>query len=135
MVQTRNSPGTGGWLEDYQLMSHMIALVYDWWNLFVRLAIPEKHHEAITSRPLLLSSIGRLTEHSRQKRMIITSTHGNIEKLKGAYTRLVHFFKELKTAAPQLTSTQCSYRILAKAMEAFRVNPGADHQLGPPLPK
>jgi len=28
----------------------MIALVYNWWNLFVRLAIPEKYHEAITSR-------------------------------------------------------------------------------------
>jgi len=82
----------------------------------------------------LLSSIGRLTEHSRQKRLVITSTHGNIEKLKSAYTRLVHFFNDLKAAAPQLTSAQCWQRILAKAMEAFRVNPGTDHQLGPLLP-
>ena len=136
--ELKNQWGWGGYttkdLKSSQLMSRMIALVYDWWNLFVRLAIPEKHHEAITSRPLLLSSIGRLTEHGRQKRLVITSTHGDIEKLKGAYTRLVHFFNDLKAAAPQLTSTQCWYRILAKAMEAFRFNPGTDHQLGPPLP-
>jgi hypothetical protein len=136
--ELKNQWGWGGYttkdLKSSQLMSRMIALVYDWWNLFVRLAIPGKHHEAITSRPLLLSSIGRLTEHSRQKRLVITSTHGNIEKLKSAYTRLVHFFNDLKAAAPQLTSTQCWQRILAKAMEAFQVNPGTDHQLGPPLP-
>ncbi|MCN4143637.1 MAG: hypothetical protein LC437_06205 [Thiohalomonas sp.] len=43
-------------------MARMIALICNWWNLFVRLAIPHKHHEAITSqaitsRPLLLSSM------------------------------------------------------------------------------
>ena len=136
--ELKNQWGWGGYttkdIKSSQFMSRMIALVYDWWNLFVRLAIPEKHHEAITSRPLLLSSIGRLTEHGRQKRLVITSTHGNIEKLKGAYTRLVDFFNDLKAAAPQLTSAQCWQRILAKAVEAFRVNPGTDHRLGPPLP-
>jgi hypothetical protein len=52
----------------------MVALIYSGWNLFVRLAIPDKHHEAITSRPLLLSSVGRLTQSGRQQRMVITST-------------------------------------------------------------
>jgi hypothetical protein len=83
--ELKNQWGWGGYttkdLKSSQLMSRMIALVYDWWNLFVRLAIPEKHHEAITHRPLLLSSIGRLTEHGRQKWLVITSTHGNIEKI------------------------------------------------------
>ena len=84
-------------------MSRMIALVYNWWNLFVRLAIPEKHHEAITSRPLLLSSIGRLTKSGHQKKMFITSNHGDEKKLQGIYKRLNHFFKQLKAIAPQLT--------------------------------
>ena len=136
--ELKNQWGWGGYttqdLKSSQLMSRMIALVYDWWNLFARLAIPEKHHEAITSRPLLLSSVGRLTEHSRQKRLVITSAHGNIEKVKGAYARLVHFFNDLKAAAPQLTSTQCWQRILAKVMEFFRVNPGADPPPELPLP-
>lgn len=40
-------------------MARSVALVANWWNLFVRLADPEHHREAITSRPLLLTVIGR----------------------------------------------------------------------------
>lgn len=136
--ELKNQWGWGGYtthqLKSCQFMARMIALVCNWWNLFVRLAIPEKHHEAITSRPLLLSSIGRLTEHSRQKKMVITSTHGNIEKLKVAYTRLADFFNELKAAAPQLTPTQCWSWILVKALEKFRVNLGSCGQVELPIP-
>jgi hypothetical protein len=28
-----------------------VALVYNWWSLFTRLADPEHHREAITTRP------------------------------------------------------------------------------------
>jgi len=73
-------------------MARMIALICNWWNLFVRLAIPHNHHEAITSRPLLLSRVGRLTEHSHQKKMMFTSAHGDISTLKLAYIRLIGFF-------------------------------------------
>ncbi len=136
--EMKNQWGWGGYttrqIKCCQFMARMIALIYNWWNLFVRLAIPEKHHEAITSRPLLLSSIGRLTTHAGQKKMVITSTHGDIRKLERAYTRLVSFFDELKAAAPQLTSTECWHQILAKAMEKFRVNIGGRNQIGPPLP-
>ena len=136
--EMKNQWGWGGYttknIKSCQFMARMIALIYNWWNLFVRLAIPEKHHEAITSRPLLLSSIGRLTEHGRQKKMVITSTHGDIEKLKGAYRRLIHFFNELKSTAQQLTSTECWNLILAKAMEKFRAGMGTKNQIEQPLP-
>jgi hypothetical protein len=136
--EMKNQWGWGGYttrqIKSCQSMARMIALVYNWWNLFVRLAIPEKHHEAITSRPLLLSSIGRLTEHGRQKKMLITSTHGDITKLKRAYTRPIGFFDELKAIAPQLTSTECWSRILAKSMEKFRANIDEGTQIGPPVP-
>jgi hypothetical protein len=135
--EMKNQWGWGGYttknIKSCQFMARMIALVYNWWNLFVRLAIPEKHHEAITSRPLLLSSIGRLTEHGRQMKMVVTSTHGDIEKLKGAYRRLIHFFHELKFAAQQLTSTECWNLILAKAMEKFWSGIGAKNQIEQPL--
>jgi len=115
-------------------MTRMIALVYNGWNLFVRLAIPEKHHEAITSRPLLLSRVGRLTEHSRQKRLVITSTHGNISKLPNVYQRLVQFFSELKANAPQLNSTECRERILVKAMEKYQVKVTSGNPIVLPAP-
>ncbi len=81
----------------------MVALIYNWWNLFVRLAIPDKHHEAITSRPLLLSSVGRLTQSGRQRSMVITSTQGDTATIQRAYEKIHHFFAWLKATAPQLT--------------------------------
>jgi hypothetical protein len=30
-------------------MARFIALIYNWWSLFVRLAEPDKHLEAITT--------------------------------------------------------------------------------------
>lgn len=87
-------------------MTHMIALVCNWWNLFVRLAIPYKYHEAIISRILLLSNVGRL----------------------------VDFIDELKTNAPQLSSYECWKRTLSKAVEKFKVNLMYDKYTGLPEP-
>jgi hypothetical protein len=47
-------------------MARFVALVFNWWNLFARLADPNHHREAITSRPLLLTAIGRRTKHAEQ---------------------------------------------------------------------
>ena len=56
-------------------MARFIALVYNWWNLFVRLAKPDKHLEAITSRPLLLSAIAERCRHARQTTLRVASSH------------------------------------------------------------
>src|SRR5712691_9543292 len=37
-----------------QGMARITALIYNWWTIFMRLGIPDKHAEAITSRPLAL---------------------------------------------------------------------------------
>jgi len=40
-----------------RLMANMVALVYNWWHLYVRLYDAEHHREAITSRPALLGGV------------------------------------------------------------------------------
>jgi hypothetical protein len=121
--ETKNQWGWGGFvtreLQTSQIMARMVALIYNWWNLFVRLAIPDKHHEAITSRPLLLSSVGRLTESARQRRMVITSTHGETATIQRAYERVHAFFSWLKATATQLTPSECWQLIVTKSMEVF----------------
>ncbi len=75
--ELKNQWGWGGFtthdLKRCQLMARFVALVYNWWNLFVRLANPHKHHEAITSRPLLLHGVATQTKHANQTRLTITS--------------------------------------------------------------
>lgn len=121
--EAKNQWGWGGFvtrqLQTSQIMARLVALIYNWWNLFVRLAIPDKHHEAITSRPLLLSSVGRLTESGRQRRMVITSTHGETVTIQRAYERVHAFFSWLKATATQLTDIECWQLIVTKSMEVF----------------
>jgi len=128
--EIKNQWGWGGFvtrqLQTSQIMARIVALVYNWWNLFARLAIPNKHHEAITSRPLLLSSVGRLTESGRQRRMVVTTTHGDRQTIEGAYARVHDFFSWFKTTATQLTQNECWRLIVTKAMEVFMGR-------GPPL--
>ena len=97
----------------------MIALVYNWWSLFVRLVEAEKHYEAIVSRPLLLHGVGKQTQHAGQTTLTITSSHGRESYVKAAYTRVCAFFDELNAIAPQLTPLQCWYRILSEAMKKY----------------
>jgi len=124
--EAKNQWGWGGFvtrqLQTSQIMARLVALIYNWWNLFVRLAIPDKHHEAITSRPLLLSSVGRLTESGRQRRMVITSTHGETATIQRAYARVHAFFSWLKATATQLTRSECWQLIVTKSMEVFTGN-------------
>jgi hypothetical protein len=67
-----------------QIMARIIALVYNRWSLFRRLAIPEKHAEAITSRPLLLNAIGRQTTHAGQTTVTVTSMHAKAPQMRSA---------------------------------------------------
>ena len=68
--ELKNQWGWGGFttqdLTRCRLLAGMVALIYNWWSLFVRLADPEHHREAINSRPLLLSAIARKTQHAGQ---------------------------------------------------------------------
>jgi hypothetical protein len=54
--ETKNQWGWGGFttqdVKRCRLMTRSVALVYNWWSLFGRLADPDRRMEAITSRPL-----------------------------------------------------------------------------------
>ncbi len=121
--EIKNHWGWGGFttsdIKPCRFIARIIALVYNWWNIFARLANPDKHMEAITSRPLLLSSVGRLTETGRKKTMTITSTHAQAENIQETFQRIQAFFNTLKAIAPQLTSAERWCRILSEAMKKY----------------
>jgi hypothetical protein len=56
-------------------MARLIALVYNWWSLFVRLVDRQRHREAVTSRPMLLGGVARQTKHAGQNRLHLNLRH------------------------------------------------------------
>jgi len=119
----KNQWGWGGFttrdLKRCRLMAGAIALIFNWWNLFVRLADPDHHREAITSRPLLLSAIGRQTTHAGRTTLTISSTHGEHHRAREAFALIAAFFANLRKTAEQLTALERWYRILSQAMKKF----------------
>ena len=102
-----------------QVMARITALIYNWWNIFMRLAIPDKHAEAITSRPLALHGIARRTHHSNQTTVEVTSTHSKAPLIAQALTKISGFLKRIKETAEQFTHDSRWKLILSAAFRYF----------------
>jgi hypothetical protein len=108
--EIKNQWGWGGYtthdLKRCAIMARVVALIYNWWSLFVRLAIPERHAEAITSRPLLLHAIGKLTRHGGQTTVSVTSTHGKKSQIRRMLRHVNTVLSRLRATAEQLSRPQ-----------------------------
>ena len=80
---------------------------------------PHKHHEAITSRPLLLHGVATKTQHGGQTTLTITSQHAKQATIQAVLTRLAAFLSSLKSTAEQLTDLECLTLILRRAFAKF----------------
>jgi hypothetical protein len=131
--ELKNQWGWGGFTTQdptrCRLLAGTVALAYNWWSLFIRLADPQHHREALTTRPLLLSAIACRTQHAGQVTLTISSTHRMRDKARRAYVRIADFLAELRTNAEQLDPLEKWYRILSEALRHFLHG----RQLQPPL--
>jgi Transposase DDE domain group 1 len=113
--ELKNQWGWGGFMTRdllrCQVAARTVALVYNWWSLFVACAQPERGREAITSRPLLLCAVGRVVESGRQLTIRLTSTHGDAAQAQRLLSGLSLFLSGLKNTAEQLTPQACWERI------------------------
>jgi len=89
-----------------QLMARINALVFNWWSLYTRLALPGKHTEATTSRPMLVYGLGKKTRHSQQTTLTVTSNHGRAKKIQAILTTVGGFLKRFARSAEQLSGKE-----------------------------
>ena len=104
--EMKNQWGWGGYttqdMERCNLSAKAVALVYNWWSWYVRLAHPKTRLEAITSRPLLLAGIARLTHHSGQARLLVTITHAAGDQVKSMIANIRKGLDHILQTTPQL---------------------------------
>lgn len=106
-------------LKRCELMARVSALVYNWWTLFTRLVIGDKHAEAITSRPLLLVGIARRTRHAHQTTVTITNLHAKARRARELLAAGSRFLQWVKTTAEQLSSADRWRLILSYIFRYF----------------
>lgn len=121
--ELKNQWGWSGYtthdLHRCRLMAGIIALIYNWWTIFVRLVEPDYHLEAITSRPLLLHAVGKQIQHAGSKIIQVCSNHAKFEKIELALTNISRFFKPLKSRAEQLSVNELIKHVLYRAFKKF----------------
>lgn len=107
--ELKNQWGWGGYtthdLERCNLSARAVALIYNWWSWYVRLAHPKARLEAITSRPLLLAGVARLTQHAGQRRLLLTLTHAADTHIKTLIANVHQGLNVIMASAPQLTQS------------------------------
>ena len=108
--EIKNQWGWGGYskhdIERCALSARAVALVYNWWSWYVRLAHPKTRLEAITSRPKLLSAVGRLTRHAGQQKILLTITHEAAAQIKRLVANVRAGLDHIRKTAPQLDKPQ-----------------------------
>ena len=104
--ELKNQWGWGGYttqdLERCNLSARAVALIYNGWSWYVRLAHPKTRLEAITSRPMLLAGVGRLTEHAGQSRLLLTLSHAAVDQIKAMIVNVRKGLDHVLASAPQL---------------------------------
>ncbi len=99
-------------LQRCQIVARLIGLIYNWWSLYTRLAIPNRHTEATTSRPLLLYGVARQTQHANQSTLTITSNHAQAHKVRQALTAVQQFLQRVRQTAEPLSPADCWRAVL-----------------------
>ena len=135
--ELKNQWGWGGFttqdLARCRLSAVAVALVYNWWSLFVRLGNPKARLEAITSRPFLLSAVARQTRHSGVQHLTITSQHAKADKAKSLLAAIHELLDRFKAAAEQF-KTKSVWQLLCEHIitTVGRFKPKILNLLSPP---
>ena len=88
------------------LMANLIALFYNWWNLYVRFYDGEHHREAITSRPALMQGVARQVESGGQRKVKISLVHEKGEVIMQAVALISRQLDDFMRIAERWTIAQ-----------------------------
>ena len=137
--ELKNQWGWGGFttqdLARCRLSAMAVALIYNWWSLFVRLGNPKARLEAITSRPFLLSAVARRSSHGGAQHLTITPQHAEADKAKSLLVGIHGLLARFKVAAEQL-KTKSVWQLLCEHLLSTVANfkPKILRSLSPPTP-
>ena len=121
--ELKNQWGWGGFttrdLARCQIMARFIALIYNWWNLFVRLAEPTGIWRPSPAGPSCfpLSRNGAAMPDTTLAR--VASSHAKAGWAASVLSGIARFLRELVQSAEQLTAGQRWRRNSAHAVRGF----------------
>ena len=100
-------------------MANLTALVYNWWNLYVRFYDAEHHREAITSRPALMQGVARQVQSGGQRKIKISILHEQGERIIRAVGVISSQLQEFMRIAEQCSIAQRRAFLLTQLLQRW----------------
>jgi hypothetical protein len=63
-------------------MARFIALIYNWWSIYIKLVDKKVAREAIKSRPLFLMHVGKVSTHQSTQTLVLFCAHAQMQQIK-----------------------------------------------------
>ncbi len=108
--ELKNQWGWNGYtsrrLASSSLMANFIALVYNWWALYLRFYDAEHHREAIRTRPMLMSGVGRQVQSGGQRTVKVSVLHEKGDLIAQAVTRISNELRHIRAITERWTVEQ-----------------------------
>ena len=93
-------------LASSRLMANLIALFYNWWNLYLRFYDEEHHREAIRSRPMLMAGVGRQVQSGGRRTVKVSVLHNKGDLIAQAVTRISNELHHIRTITERWSVNQ-----------------------------
>lgn len=119
-------------LKRSQLMARIVALIFNWWSIYTRMATGPTHGEAITTRPLLQHGVARETTHANRIHLTIASMHAKAKKIANLLTDISRWLRQIASAAEQLSRPLFWRLVLCRIFQDFARFP---FDANPPTPR
>ena len=121
--ELKNQWGWNGYtsrrLASSRLMANLIALIYNWWNLYLRFYDEDHHREAIRARPMLMSGVGRQVQSGGQKTVKVSVLHEKGDLIAQAVTRTSNELHHIRAITERWTVGQRWTLLLTRVLRRW----------------
>ena len=108
--ELKNQWGWGGYtsrsLAPSHLMANLIALFYNWWNLYLRFYDERHHREAIRTRPMLMAGVGRQVQSGGQRTVKVSILHEKGDLIAQIVTQISKELHQIRAITERWTVNQ-----------------------------
>ncbi len=106
-------------LASSRIMANLVALFYNWWNLYLRCYDEEHHREAIRTRPMLMSGVGRQIQSGGRRAVKVSVLHEKGDLIAHAVTRISNELHRIRAITERWSVDQCWTLLLTRLLRRW----------------
>ncbi len=116
-----------------ELMARLIALIYNWWSLYTKLVDEQIAREAITSRPMFLLHIAKMSTHQSMHTLVIFCAHVQAKQIQKKLEAAARRLKEWAMLTAEQLKTRSRWKRIIEHILANHRTFGGQNYRAPPM--